>query len=46
MEDVLSSNNENIVMRVYMEFTKMILIELQVNKMVEQAVVSMMIMEW
>ena len=35
-----------IVMRVYMEFTEMILIELQVNKMVEQAVVAMMIMEW
>ena len=35
-----------IMMRVYMEFTEMILIELQVNKMVEQAVVAMMIMEW
>ena len=35
-----------IVMRVYMEFTEMILIELQVNKMVEQAVVATMIMEW
>ena len=34
-----------IVMRMYMEFTEMILIELQVNKMVEQAVVAMMIME-
>ena len=30
---------------VYMKFTEMILIELQVNKMVEQAVVAMMIME-
>ena len=34
-----------IVMRVYMEFTEIILIKLQVNKMVEQAVVAMMIME-
>ena len=31
--------------RVYMKFTEMIFIQLQVNKMVEQAVVAMMIME-
>ena len=31
-----------IVMRVYMEFNEMIFIELLVNKMVEQAVVAMM----
>ena len=30
--------------RVYMKFTEMIFIQLQVNKMVEQAVVAMMIM--
>ena len=36
----------SIVMRMYMEFTEMILIELQVNKMVEEAVIAIRIVEW